>query len=263
MDALATTASLLPSLPVSILLMLAVVAGGIVRGLTGFGAALLMAPLFSLVMSPRDTLCLITLLSVLPLSPRNMRLAWQDMDAGVVRPLTLAAICGLAPGMWLATRIPGKVFGPIIGFGVMASALVLMSGIRLPNLRSGRASAAVGGLSGMLTGFSGVGGPPAILYLASIEDDPYRARANFVIFFALLYPVSCAFLLLSGLMSNSVLLSGLLLFPLFHVGGSFGVKLYQNIEKRLLRHLVLALLLLAGAMAALPAILDPASFLSR
>jgi len=243
------------------LLAAAVVAGGVVRGLTGFGAALLMAPLFSLVMSARDTLCLITVLNVLPLSPRSMRLAWQEMDASVVRPLSLAAVVGLVPGIWLTTQMPGAVFGPLVGFGVMLSALLLMTGARLPDIRSVRASAAIGSVSGVLTGFSGVGGPPAILYLMGIESNPYRARANFVIFFALLYPVSCAFLVLSGLMPHSILLAGALLFPLFHIGGGLGVRLYRNIGRRLLRRLVLMLLLIAGAVAMLPFLRDPAGFI--
>jgi len=58
------------------------------------------------------------------------------------------------------------------------------------------------------------------------------------------------------LISDSILLFGALLLPLFHIGGSFGVKLYRNIERRLLHHLVL----FARAMAELSAALDSASF---
>lgn len=234
------------------LIALAVIAGGVVRGLTGFGAALLMAPLFSLALPALDTLCLITVLSVLPLSPNSMRLAYAEMDASIVRPLTIAAIAGLAPGIGLSRWIPAELFGPLVGSAVIASAIMLMAGVRLPNIRSRTASAVVGSLSGVLTGFSGVGGPPAILYLMGIETNPYRARANFVIFFALLYPVSCVMLIVSGLMANSILIAGVLLFPLFHLGGWVGVQLYQTISKTYLRRLVLVLLLASGVMAVMP-----------
>ena len=234
------------------MILIAVVAGGIVRGLTGFGAALLMAPLFSLVMSARDTMCLITVLSLFPLSPSSMRLANDEMDASVVWPLTLAATAALAPGVWLGSWVPGELFGPVIGAAVMASALVLMSGVRLPNIRSRLSSSVVGLLSGLLTGFSGVGGPPAILYLMGIEPNSYRARANFVIFFAVLYPVSCVLLVLTGVMPFSILIAGIALFPLFHIGGWVGVKMYQRISRHFLRRMVLILLLLAGGIGGIP-----------
>jgi len=232
--------------------VLAALAGGLLRGLTGFGAALLMAPLLSLVLSARETMCLVTLLNALPMGRATLRAAGRAIDREVMLPMTAAACVGVPCGIALVGALPAQAFGAVIGAAVIASALALMSGITLVSGRSLQGSLGFGMLSGVLTGFGGVGGPPAILYLLGVEPDSHRARANFIVFFAGLYPVALAALALLGLMNRSELLLGAMLAPLFHLGGVGGARLYRRVGKRQFRPFVLLLLVAAGLMAAWP-----------
>lgn len=232
--------------------LLAALAGGALRGLTGFGSALLMAPLMSLVLSARETMCLVTLLNALPMGRATLAAAGRVIDREVMLPMSLAAFVGVPCGIALVGALPAQAFGMVIGAAVIASALALMSGAVLVKGRSLRLSLGVGVLSGLLTGFGGVGGPPAILYLLGVEPDGHRARANFIVFFAALYPVALAAVALLGLLSWLDVALGLALAPLFHLGGVGGAWLYRRIGKRHFRPFVLVLLVAAGVMAAWP-----------
>lgn len=232
--------------------VLAALAGGMLRGLTGFGAALLMAPLLSMVLSARETMCLVTLLNALPMGRATLRAAGRAIDREVILPMTAAAVVGVPCGIALVGALPAQAFGAVIGAAVIASALALMSGITLVSGRSLHGSLGFGMLSGVLTGFGGVGGPPAILYLLGVEPDSHRARANFIVFFAGLYPMALAALAVLGMMSWGELLLGAMLAPLFHLGGVGGTRLYRRVGKRQFRPFVLLLLVVAGLMAAWP-----------
>jgi uncharacterized membrane protein YfcA len=230
----------------------AALSGGMLRGLTGFGAALLMAPLLSLVVPARETMCLVTLLSALPvgqaLSPGLGRL----VDRRLLAPMIVAACAGVPGGIWLVGALPEQLFGMVIGVAVIVSACALLTGVTLGDHRSLGVSLGVGALSGVLTGFGGVGGPPAILYVLGVESDTHRARANFIVFFAFLYPFALAAIALVGMLSWAVLARGILLLPLFHLGGVLGERLYQRVRHRHFRPLVLALLIVTGAVASVP-----------
>ncbi|MDO9597164.1 MAG: sulfite exporter TauE/SafE family protein [Azoarcus sp.] len=232
--------------------VLAAFAGGTLRGLTGFGAALLMAPLLSLVLPARETMCLVTLLNALPIGRATLLSASRLIDRAVMLPMSLAAFVGVPCGIALVGALPAQAFGLVIGFAVVASALALMSGVTLVAGRSRQLSLGVGLLSGLLTGFGGVGGPPAILYLFGVEPDSHRARANFILFFAVLYPVALMAIALLGMLSWANLALGVLLAPLFHLGGMAGTRLYRRVGKRHFRPFVLVLLIAAGVMAAWP-----------
>ncbi|WP_217424533.1 sulfite exporter TauE/SafE family protein [Nitrogeniibacter mangrovi] len=232
--------------------LVAALVGGALRGLTGFGAALLMAPLMSLVLSARETMCLVTLLNALPMGRTTLAAATRVIDRQVMLPMSVAAFVGVPCGIALVGALPAQAFGLVLGVAVILSAIGLMSGVLRMGGRSLRRSLGVGMLSGVLTGFGGVGGPPAILYLLGVEPDGHRARANFIVFFAVLYPAAVIAVAALGVLSWADVVFGLALAPLFHLGGLGGARLYRRIGKRHFRPVVLVLLMAAGLLAAWP-----------
>lgn len=230
----------------------AVLAGGMLRGMTGFGAALLMAPLLSLVLSARETLCIVTLINALPLTHALSPSVRRLVDHRMLLPMIGAACVGIPAGLWLVSALPQHLFGRVVGIAVIASALALLFGVRLVRRRTTPLSLGAGLLSGILTGFGGVGGPPAILYVLGVERDSHRARASFLVYFGCLYPLALLVIVLTGLLDVSLLLQGLLLAPLFHFAGLAGERLYRGLDPRHFRRLVLGLLMTAGAVAAWP-----------
>lgn len=230
----------------------AALAGGALRGLTGFGAALLMAPVLSLVLSGRETMCLVTLLNAIPMGKGVGSTSASPVDRDLIVPMTVAAFAGIPLGIALVGALPPRAFGLVVGAAVILSALALLSGKRIAGGRSPGVSAGVGVLSGILTGFGGVGGPPAILYLLGVEPDMHRARATFIVFFAWIYPFALGAIVLLGLMNWRDFMVGGISAPLFHCGGKLGTWLYRRIGGCHFRPFVLVLLIVAGVLAASP-----------
>jgi uncharacterized membrane protein YfcA len=235
--------------PVWLVLAAAVTAGGLLRGLTGFGASLLMAPLLTQVVSARETMSLIILMSALPFGLAKLTGVGRQVDRDLIVPLTVAALIGLPCGLWLISVIPANLFGSLIGMFVIASAIALVFGLNLARHRSVPLSLGIGAMSGMLTGFAGIGGPPAILYVLGVESDSHRARATFIVYFALLYPLALAAIVLMGMLPLVELIQGLLLAPLFYLGGCVGERIFCKVRKEHFRPFVLALLICAGCLA--------------
>lgn len=233
------------------LMALATLAGGTLRGLTGFGGALLMAPILSLAVSSRETTCLVILLNALPMQAAYSSKLSPHVDRGLVRPLFLSACVGLPAGIWLGDVLPARVFQGFIGAAVIVSAIALMSGLKFENHRSGQATFGVGTVSGILTGLAGIGGPPAILYVLAVEESIQRARATFIAYFSLLYPLGLGALVVSDKLFWQDVVHGLLLAPLLYVGDRFGERLFRAFDQQHFRPFVLSCLVCAGLVAML------------
>ena len=230
---------------------LAVLAGGALRGLTGFGAALLMAPALSLVISSRETTCLVILLNTMPVRAAYSGSVGRLVDRTLMRSLFLSACVGLPAGIWLGGVLPTHAFGVFIGAVVIVSAIALMSGAKLANPQSRPLTFGVGAISGVLTGLAGIGGPPAILYVLAVEDNVHRARATFMVYFAFLYPLALGAVALSGLLFWQDVAQGLLLMPLLYLGDKLGEWLFARFNPRYFRPFVLVLLVCTGLLAML------------
>ena len=83
-----------------IYLFAVVLAAFFVKGITGFGSTLVLAPLFSFVVSNRFT----TPVDLLTCIPTNAYLVWKNrksIDFGTVAPLSIMLLAGVAPGIML------------------------------------------------------------------------------------------------------------------------------------------------------------------
>lgn len=210
-----------------------------------------MAPIFSLAVSTRETTCLVILLNALPIQAAYSSKLSPHVDRALVRPLFLSACVGLPAGVWLGDVLPPHVFQVFIGAAVIVSAIALMSGLKFENHRSGPVTFGVGTVSGILTGLAGIGGPPAILYVLSIEDGIYRARATFIAYFSLLYPLGLGVLVITDKLLWQDVVQGLLLAPLLYIGDKFGEQIFRKLDQQHFRPFVLSSLVCAGLVAML------------
>jgi hypothetical protein len=223
---------------------------GIVRGFTGFGAALVMAPAFSLIIGVRQSLALITLLNlitVLQLLVPALRITrWR-----IVGPMALAASASLPLGTWLLLAAEPEMIRHAVSALVSAFAMMMLSDFR-PAWRAGTASAgAVGAASGVLTGLAGVGGPPAVLYLLSAPGGAAQARADFVTYFALTQLSAAIPLTLASMLTGSVVKEALFLTPVYLVATAIGSRMFRFASDDIFRRLATYFLLAVGLIGLL------------
>lgn len=220
------------------------------RGFSGFGAALVMSPGFAFVIEPKSGIAVITVLNVASAAQLflpSLRHARWDL----VRPLSLSACLAYPAGLALLVALDALVIRRAIGATVVGCALLLLSGYRLKGGFTTARTAVVGACSGVLQGLTGAGGPPTILYLLSGGDAPATTRANFIIFFAIMQVVAIPQLLYAGVLNLRLAVAALLLLPVYMAATHLGVKLFPLASPALYRRIAIAVLLALGAMALL------------
>jgi uncharacterized membrane protein YfcA len=218
---------------------------GVVRGFSGFGAALIMAPGFLLVVSPQDAVVMTVLLNFMTitqlLGPALRQVNWRELG-----PMGLAGMAGVPLGSVLLIAVDGGVIRRVIGAVVLGFSVAMLAGWRYTGPRTRGATLVVGALGGMLTGSAGVGGPPVILYLLSNDRPMAESRAGFIVFFTFIQLAALPVFLVAGLVSWRLLGHTALLVPLYLIATHVGARLFARANEALARRLALGLLVVIG-----------------
>ena len=204
---------------------------GLIRGFAGFGAGLVMAPGFAAVLPPALAVPSLVLLDLLA-SARLVPSAIGRAHIATVVPLGAAALVGIPLGSWILLGAAERPLRVAISLIVLLFAALLAVAPRRRSTPRGPALAAIGGLSGLLTGSMGIGGPPAILLLLSGPRDADDARADLITFIGLTQTVVVITYLLQGLLGLAALgLAALLTVP-FVAALLLGEQLFRRSERR-------------------------------
>ena len=228
--------------------ILATAIAGIMRGYSGFGTAVILAPVYSLLWGPRAGIP-VMLLMELVVSVQLLPGAIKDADRRVVLPLAAAAALATPLGAWILLSADGDALRRFIGGFVLVFGLLLMSGWRYHGSRPLPLNLAVGTAAGLLKGATGMSGPPVILYLLAGLEEARRHRANLILFFATIAIVSTVPPLLGGLIDLAVLLRLAVLLPVMALSVPIGARLFRVVPERLYRPFAMGVLLAAGGLA--------------
>jgi len=228
--------------------MLATAVAGIMRGYSGFGTAVILAPVYSLLWGPRAGIPVMLLMELM-VSVQLLPGAIKDADRRVVLPLGGAAAVATPLGAWVLLSADGEALRRFIGGFVLVFGLLLMSGWRYHGSRPLPLNIAVGTAAGLLKGATGMSGPPVILYLLAGLEEAKRHRANLILFFATIAIISVFPPLIGGLIDLPVLVRLAVLLPVMALSVPVGARLFRVVPDRLYRPFAMAVLLVAGGLA--------------
>jgi hypothetical protein len=232
------------------LVWIAVFVAAVIRGLTGFGLAIILIPLLSIIIAPERAVLLGILIGLLN-GYIGYRTAWQRSDPAVMRPIILSAMITAPIGLLLLINTPPEIARLLIaiiaiaGFAVLSLKRPATPPPGLPPL------VATGIASGFLGGFAAIPGPPVLYYFVRTGIPPDVARnAMIVIFFWSPWTTAVSALLTKRLDWNLAALA-LICFPLLYAGNTLGRRNFGKLAERTWRALVLALIGLSAIGALL------------
>lgn len=221
----------------------AVLLAGLIRGFAGFGSAMVMTPVLAALWTPAAAVPVTLLLELLvsaPLLPRAAPLVdWRRIGL-----LTAAAILAAPLGIWLLVGIDPGAMRWVISAIVLIAVAVLASGWRYSRRPGSGATLAAGGLSGVLNGLSGMGGPPIAFYYLSGPDGASAQRASFIVYFALVDAATVALFAAQGAFDGQALLRTAMLLPFLLLGAWIGARLFHRGGERAYRVVAFAVLVL-------------------
>jgi uncharacterized protein len=194
-----------------------------IRGLTGFGMAIILVPLLGLIVSPREAVVLGIFLQVL-IGPVGLKIIYADAHRKSALAIAGCAMIATPLGIWLLPQRGELRPGP-------------------------KETAATGIASGILTGFAAMPGPPVVPYYLRQPIPPAEARASMMlVFFATAIAGTISSFAL-GIASWKLVWLSLILFPAVLLGNWLGAKSFGKVPAPLWRSFVATVLGLAGLSA--------------
>jgi uncharacterized protein len=229
---------------------IAAAVAGLVRGLSGFGSAMIFVPIASALTSPPTAIVLLfvtdTLLTLPMVARASRRCAWRE-----VFPLAAGAACTAPVGVWLLVVVDPTLMRWVISSLILVLVAVLASGWRWRRRPNRPATVAVGGASGLTGGMTGLGGPPVILFWMAGDDQPATVRANIIVFLTFTGAFNLVGYVVSGLITEERVGLGLVLVPAYGLALLLGAWLFRFATPRFFRALAFGLCALA-ALSGLP-----------
>jgi uncharacterized protein len=227
------------------LCLLIALVGGLVRGTTGFGAAMVMTPPLALLIGAKSAVPVTLLLetfAAIPMLPAAARIArWR-----VIAPISAAALLTVPLGGWLLAAAEPHVLRMMIAGTVIVFSLALLSGRRYQGAPRTGTSVALGALSGCMLGATSIGAPPVILYLLSGPDAAAVTRANLTLYVVVISAAGLVMLAVRGLMPVDTLrLAAWLALP-FIAGVLLGTRLFAQFSDQRFRQFTMVFMLLVA-----------------
>jgi uncharacterized protein len=221
---------------------------GLMRGITGFGGAMLMAPPLSLLIGPVPTVVSALMLeaaAALVMFPD----AWPKINKRILLYLTVPACFSVPIGGYLLLTLDPWIARKVIAMVVVAFSIALLAGLRYRGAPRPLTSVVLGSIVGVLLGATSVGAPPVILYLLSGPDPQWVTRANLTVFVTTISVIGLVMLVAAGAATIPLALSAFLL-CIPYLGATWvGGALFDKLGELIARQIALFFMLTMGLVS--------------
>lgn len=225
----------------------------LIQSVSGFGFALMSVPLMVLIIDLRVAVVVSALVGTLSASGQ----AWQSRhqrDRILTRRFIISSCIGAPFGLAAFVWVPQDVLKVVLGIAVLFGVVVLSRGL---DMRSTHHSFdwLMGVLSGVLLMATSTNGPPLVFTLHARRINPQTFRATLNSVFAVTGIISVGLFLVSGKMSNQILIISAIAIPIMIFGVYLGTLLRRVIAPERFRLIVLVLLSASGVSSIVSAVI--------
>ncbi len=217
------------------------IAAGVIRGITGFGGAMVMSPPLALLLGPLAAIPIVLLLEALGATPMLIQtralVKWR-----VIGPIIAAACVTIPLGALVLVSTDPLVMRRAIAATVIVFSLLLLAGWRYAGSHGLPVALGLGAVSGTLVGATSMGGPPVIIYLLAGPDRIEITRANLTFFVGAVSTAGLAGLWLNDALTWRAVGVAALLAPGYYGGMVLGTRLFPRFNDKRFRQFTLALM---------------------
>lgn len=199
---------------------------GIVRGIVGFGYALIVISGLNVVALPAEVVPLATFLDLaggINMIPG----VWKDVHWKGARWLGLGALLGIPIGITVLVSLNADAMRLGIAIAILVSVVFISRGFAFRKVPGSPLMFLTGGMSGFLSGSGGIPGPPLILLYLSSPLPIVTTRATTVAFFLLVDSVALIGMASQDLVTLETLLRVAVLVPVSFIGIAIGSRLFK------------------------------------
>ena len=213
---------------------------GLVRGFAGFGSAMILVPSVSALYTPQLAIPMLGVME-LAVSAQLLPKALKTASGRTVGYLSAGALLGIPLGAVILVIVPPEPMRWAISILILGAVALLLLGVGRKGPAERRGTLLTGGLSGLTSGATGMGGPPVVLYFLAGRDAAASIRSTLICFFLFTSAWQAVVYTLNGILTWATAAQGLALFPLFALGAIGGSRLFDQSKERTYRRIALAL----------------------
>lgn len=218
-----------------------------VRGLTGFGMAILLVPILALALPPVESVVTANFLSLFIGLSEVRRLARDaEPTAWTLGGLVLLATPAGLYALSVTTPAVARLLIALIALTAFAAVLMPPRGAARP---SRIVTGGVGVLSGLMTGYAGMPGPPVVPYYVGRHLPRETAKASMMLVFTMAGFAGIVSGAILGIVRTELALFAVALFPTVLLGNWLGARASGRVSDPLWRAFV-GLVLGGAAVAA-------------
>ena len=216
-----------------------------IRAISGFGQALIIAPLFTFIMDTKQAVVLSVILGGIS-SVIVLYYTWRDVDLRKTVFLGIGVILGIPLGAYLLSILSSTIMRLVMASVAIPFAVSLLLGHSHRFSRDSIGCTVAGFFGGILMSATSMGGPPIVLFLL----NQGLVKEKFVGTLALIavLMVVAAFIAHStlGLVDKDILIQSAILIPALWVGTFIGIKVLPKIEPGFFRKMASGIVLLSA-----------------
>jgi uncharacterized membrane protein YfcA len=230
--------------------MACVFAAAIVRGYSGFGFSLLAITPLSLILPPTEVIPPIFMMEVaasLSLLPG----IWKDIHWRSLGLLGAGCLVGTPVGVWFLASVPAAPMKIVLASAVLVAVGLLWSGYTRKTMPCAVETIATGGLSGLLNGAVGIGGPPIVVFFFNSPAGIAVGRASLIAFFIATDTMALGFLATEGLVTSEGFYRFLAFVPALLAGQWIGARSFKTANPIAFRRWILILLVMLAVLTGL------------
>ena len=230
-----------------IIIILAVLAGGLIKGTIGFGMPMVALPLIAFII-PATTAMILLCAPILLTNFLQMKIK-EGISSYRFLPMIICLIIGLIIGARLILEINLITITQIIAVSIIFAALVNCIGFKIENINKSKEriiTSIVGFGSGILGGLSTFYGPPMLAYLVAADLPKEKfVRTVSTIYFIGSFPLYGSLIYYGFATKLDLMMSLFLIIPAF-ISQQIGAKIRNKINQKQFRICILVTLIILG-----------------
>ena len=224
-----------------LVIILAVLAGGLVKGTLGFGMPMVALPIIAFIIPPTTAMILLCA----PIFLTNfLQIKFKEgVSSYRFLPMFLSLVVGLIIGARLILEIDINTITQIIAVSIIFAALVNCFGFKINNIKQNYEkiiTTIIGFGSGILGGLSTFYGPPMLAYLVAVDLPKEKfVRTVSTMYFIGSFPLYGSLIYYGFATKEDLIFSLILIIPAF-ISQQIGTKIRDKINHKQFRNLVLS-----------------------
>lgn len=235
------------------LALCAVFFAAFIRGMAGFGFALILAPIMFLILNPASVVVVnlfLGLFSNILILPYYLK----KVNLKKILPMVTSSLLGIPLGAWIITVTAPSILKILIGGVIVSFAVPLALGFSKAFTREKLACGISGFLSGVLSSSTSLAGPPIVLFMYNQNWQKDVVYSSLAAYFLFACSGSLLALSISGLIDAQIIVSAASLAPALLIGVGLGMLAFRRINARYFRWLSMAIVICAGILGILSGI---------